>query len=706
MERKGFGSEGDAYRYTKKVLLGEYRPDNNKADALYCSLTGQSASIDVKEAFMERAKLSGKSWTREFYEEMRRVFFRDKDTDIRFAPGVARIAASEAILFGTDWEEGIKILSLREIVKMISVNHNNEYDRYLNNFSFRRLEMMYGTIVDECWHETKKNIERMKFGPRRYQITELKDFKTANKFYEATQPNGWCHLEHESTLDGYRRNGTVRLYIACLPGYENIKEDDPLYGESMLGIDVGKDGRLIHVNNRWNHAHDSIDKRKGDNKYSAEELSQLMGGPFYKMCRPYSNKYYDTIANRVQRENESVMKKYERGIARSMRIIERGRNATIGKIRQYIDPRNGKKYNTRRIGRTTWMLDPMEYVPDNCTFDMPADHTMSAIVRMRPIWRGSDIVCTNPDDVTSNYISSMPSPEYRNELSDGTILTSTKLPEVIADVCVERKVGGYTYKRGIIDKVIPEGWRLPTMNELMELFGAFGLDIGAYAKNCPKPTLKKVDFDNPNAGYIIAGDGITGGEVLTYNLHTMYDPAQPTLYVERIRSLGFNEGIFIEYFPTSECMVDDGSVDYSKTDIGALHGTDVCHDTIRMQISEAANIAGRAMTEPIRQFSAHTGYITAIGDNSSVTVSTGTLRYTKQNMRIGLGLYVGTEYVTGDYRWKNQERRTTTVGLKMDGTFGIEREKADAFIYCSGYYREMKLGKLLLVKDKLTRKQQ
>jgi hypothetical protein len=278
------------------------------------------------------------------------------------------------------------------------------------------------------------------------------------------------------------------------------------------------------------------------------------------------------------------------------------------------------------------------------------------------------------------------------------------LPEVIADVCIERKVGGYTYKKGIIDKVIPEGWRLPTMNELMELFGAFGLDNDSYAKHCPKPTLKNVNFDNPNAGYTIAGDDITGGDVLTYKLHTMYDPEQSTLCVERIRSLGFNEGIFIEYFPTSECMVDDGSVDYSQTDIGAMHGTDVCRDAIRMQISEAANIAGQAMTEPIRQFNAHTGYITAIGDNSSVTVSTATLRY-KQNMRIGLGLYVGTEYVTGDYRWQNQERRTTTVGLKMDGTLGIEREKSDAFIYCSGLYREMKLGKLLLVKDKLTRKQ-
>jgi CBS domain-containing protein len=60
----------------------------------------------------------------------------------------------------------------------------------------------------------------------------------------------------------------------------------------MLGIDVGPGDELIHCNNRYNHENDpELDNKKnkpGDYRFDAEELSLLLGGPFYKFCPYYT----------------------------------------------------------------------------------------------------------------------------------------------------------------------------------------------------------------------------------------------------------------------------------------------------------------------------------------------------------------------------------------------------------------------------------
>ena len=50
MIRKGHGSEGDAYRYTKKVLLGEYKYTG------FISFIGGPVAIEVKDEFKRRAE--------------------------------------------------------------------------------------------------------------------------------------------------------------------------------------------------------------------------------------------------------------------------------------------------------------------------------------------------------------------------------------------------------------------------------------------------------------------------------------------------------------------------------------------------------------------------------------------------------------------------------------------------------------------------
>ena len=81
MEPIGNGSEGDAYRYTKKVLK---------------SLSNAMALRSIYEEIAAERGIS--SWTRAAYQDLRAHFFRDGQCKIRFAPGAARIAFGELSL--------------------------------------------------------------------------------------------------------------------------------------------------------------------------------------------------------------------------------------------------------------------------------------------------------------------------------------------------------------------------------------------------------------------------------------------------------------------------------------------------------------------------------------------------------------------------------------------------------------------------------
>lgn len=358
------GSEGDAYRYTKKVLMG--LPNRARLQSIY-------------EEVATKKNIS--SWTRAAYMDLRTHFFKDGQCKIRFAPGAARIAFGTLSL-GTGDEQLTEIGNLHDILRIISIAHSTEYTRHLapvggNPLPYHELLAMYGSTVTKDWAALKRKLKRRKYGERKYQIIELDSFETASKYYEYTAPHGWCHLHYKDTFDHYRHvdssrftgsttglTNMVRLYLAVLPGFETMTVDDELYGESMLGIDIGPGGRLVHVNNRWNHAHDAIDNRKGDNKYDEVELSELLGGPFFELCPPYS--ISDERAaikgeiDQVKELNKPIIQLRKR----YGRIMDRGTKAGMGEIGEYVDPRDGQKYRTRRIGGVECMLDPIRYIPD------------------------------------------------------------------------------------------------------------------------------------------------------------------------------------------------------------------------------------------------------------------------------------------------------------------------------------------------------
>ena len=359
-----YGSEGDAYRYTKKVLMG--LPNANRLQEIYAEVA-QNRGIS--------------SWTRAAYMDLRATFFRDGQCKIRFAPGAARIAFGELEL-GTGDEQLYDVSQFHDILRIISIAHFKDYTRHLADkdghlATYHSLEAVYGTKVTADWCKMKRRLKRMKYGPRRYKIIELDCFETANKYYEYTKPHDWCHLGHESTFNGYHKTQAlskvdgkmtgvtnfVRLYLAVLPGFETMTEEDELYGESMLGIDIGPGGRLVHVNNRWNHHHDNVDERKGDNKYSEVELSMLLGGPFFELCPPYSvqdeRERLRTIVDKIKTHNRMV----KREAAVCSRVFGKGARFGGDGV-SIVDPRTGKKYGTVHIGDSSWATRPIDYIPE------------------------------------------------------------------------------------------------------------------------------------------------------------------------------------------------------------------------------------------------------------------------------------------------------------------------------------------------------
>lgn len=360
-----YGSEGDAYRYTKKVL--QTLPNSGLIESIYKEVA-------------EKRGIS--SWTRAAYMDLRATFFRDGQCKIRFAPGAARIAFGELEL-GTGDEELVKVSNFRDMLRIISIAHCKDYNRHLvsthgDQLTYEKMLAIYGTKATSNWAAMKRKLKRMKYGERRYRIIELDSFETAKQYAEYTNPHTWCHLQYPDTFKHYQMvksssldkdsdssaTNRIRLYLAVLPGFEKITVDDELYGESMLGIDIGPGGRLIHVNNRWNHAHDNIDERKGDNKYSEIELSMLLGGPFFEVCPPYTakdeRKLLKDMAKDIVATNENLLRQR----IKFAKLTQKSYGKVGIRTKKFVDHRDQSTYHLKKFGKSLWTTEPLKYVPE------------------------------------------------------------------------------------------------------------------------------------------------------------------------------------------------------------------------------------------------------------------------------------------------------------------------------------------------------
>lgn len=288
--------DGDAGNYFRKLI--------RSTDP---SLLRRIRSEVIKKMSEECPEEPKENWIQWLWNWFRGDFELRNSDAVYFAPGIARIVIcqpdSDRLFKYTPHGELSRNSSLlSKIVHYIAHAHKDSYTRFLADKSngymmtYDMLVKMFKSAVKRQADADMAELATLEYTPNNYVIVELKDFETAHKFAKYTElrpgddSSGWCHTEYDETFDYYSQDGRIRLYIAYKPGFEKLNPGDPGYGQSMLGIDIGSGNKMIHCNNRYNHANDpELDNKKnppGDNRFTAKELSILLGAPFYQLC-PY-----------------------------------------------------------------------------------------------------------------------------------------------------------------------------------------------------------------------------------------------------------------------------------------------------------------------------------------------------------------------------------------------------------------------------------
>lgn len=220
---------------------------------------------------------------------VRATFFHNDYANIKFEPGIARIAYGELGMQANEDQQSLHKLS--SILKILSQAHSDEYDSNLNGMSFTDLDNRFGKSASDMGKEEQDRINNAEYsGNGNYTIVRINSFEEAKPFYKYTNPKSrWCLTHMKNMFDQYTNNGSNTLYFAYKNGFETIKpiegEGCPLdeYGLSLLSIimspDYGDGGSLAYCTCRWNHENGG-----SDSVMDAQELSNVLGGSVFKLC--------------------------------------------------------------------------------------------------------------------------------------------------------------------------------------------------------------------------------------------------------------------------------------------------------------------------------------------------------------------------------------------------------------------------------------
>lgn len=351
--------DGDAGNYFRKFI--RTLPPN----------VVRSIQADVLQVMEEECPDEPKeNWIPWLWNWFRGDFELRNSDAIYYAPGLARI------VFGDEIEKfdyfpknplNYYAAQLCKIVHYIAMAHKGEYTRFLVDkatgepATYATLKDKFGAALKNTAKIARDELAKMKYTPSDYVVEELASFEDTKKFEPYTASHKWCYFEDKSTFDYYRSGGSIRLYIAYKPGFTKLKPGDPGYGQSMLGIDIGPGGELVHCSNRYNHDDDpELDNEKnrpGDNRFNAKELSLLLGGPYYQFC-PYYSK--EERSKRGIVEPEDIIEDLANG--EDISIYISGESRGIGDD-QILYFRNGR-FNVLRPDHTLLYNEPSDWPTD------------------------------------------------------------------------------------------------------------------------------------------------------------------------------------------------------------------------------------------------------------------------------------------------------------------------------------------------------
>ena len=269
-------AEGSAAHKTRRLIRNMFPQLADRLDSVAVDESGRPILTmrGNKQTFLDMLE-----------HRVRNEFFHD-GANIKFEPGVARIAYGELNMENRN-EDSRKIAILRNIIKLISDGHADEYDADLNRMTFTALNERFGATAKAVGDKARSELAFMKYEKSDYVIEPIPDFKTAQQYAKFTSPNTWCITHTVKMWDAYTGNGISRVYFCHRPGFENIEakkgNNCPLdeYGLSLISIIIDPLCNFRAVTTRWNHANGGTDQAM-----DAKELSKLLGGNVFELCPP------------------------------------------------------------------------------------------------------------------------------------------------------------------------------------------------------------------------------------------------------------------------------------------------------------------------------------------------------------------------------------------------------------------------------------
>lgn len=176
------------------------------------------------------------------------------------------------------------INSLNTIIKYISENFYEEYDKNFNGLNFDELYKKFYDKIKYSIDNKKKEISNNYYSNNEYNIISINSFNDALKFSNYTN---WCITKSEVSYNNYTNGGINHFYFCLKNNFKTIpmekSENNPLdeYGLSMIAICVNSEGDLVTCTNRWNH-----DCGANDLILNVNEISDIVGVNFYETFKP------------------------------------------------------------------------------------------------------------------------------------------------------------------------------------------------------------------------------------------------------------------------------------------------------------------------------------------------------------------------------------------------------------------------------------
>lgn len=300
-------SESDAYRAAKHIFT-EFENKNPER---------------VKK-YEEKLKNAGiqDSWQRHYFKSLCHTLKVDGSDALYYIPGLLRLILINNVpikdihyivpildIYAKDGKKEIiqnngqvKIKTDRYLNGYYSyLNKNNQYSEYekeepMTLTALKYFLSDYKTYLKPANNKDDEHITKtMNSAKTDYKIVKLNSYADLKPYEKYLSEYRWCYLLPNIFNYAYA-NRNVNMYLALKPGFDKMKKTDPGFKDSIIGIDVGlssKTGKpfLAAATARTNHMTidgkpDFQNPKSGDHCYDPDELSEILGCPYYIACPP------------------------------------------------------------------------------------------------------------------------------------------------------------------------------------------------------------------------------------------------------------------------------------------------------------------------------------------------------------------------------------------------------------------------------------